>query len=77
MPQELEFPVSTTLNGKTYEGRRVITIKGKMATQYVTSDTLHNSITDHEPYNYPDDSARMEAVGKIIFAELLGKSGIR
>lgn len=77
MPKELEFTVYATIMGKTYEGRRVVTIKGKKATQYIISDERHFSITDHEPYNYPADSARMEAAGQIIFAELLGKTGIQ
>lgn len=75
MPKELEFPVTTTHDGKTYEGRRVVSIKAAKAKQYVTSDQFQHTISDPMPYQYPAETAQMEAAGQIIFAELLRKVG--
>jgi hypothetical protein len=77
MPKELEFPVSATINGKTYEGQRVVKVKSKSATQYITCFNPIHTITDSMTYQYPSEEDKMEWVGKIIFAELLGKFGIQ
>lgn len=76
MTQELEFALSTTHDGKTYEGQRVVTVENGKATQYIISIQFGQSITDHHPYSYPEDNDRMEAAGRIIFAELLHKVGV-
>lgn len=76
MTEEMEFPIIITRGDRTYEGRRVVTIKGNEATQYITSDEVQNSKTDPMTYKYPEEQIKMEPFGKVIFAELLQECGI-
>lgn len=76
MPKDFEFTVTITHNDKTYEGRRVVTVKAAQAMQYIISDEFHHSIQDPMPYRYPAETQQMEIAGQIIFAELLGKVGV-
>lgn len=76
MSEETEFTVTIEQGGKTYEGRRVVSVKGNEASQFVTSDDFQNSKTDPMTYKYPEEQLKMEHFGKLIFAELLQECGI-
>lgn len=75
MPKELEFPLTTTHDGKTYEGKRVVAATGGKATQYIISHQFGQSIPDPMTYTYPEETPKMEAGATILFAELLRKVG--